>query len=280
MPNPGLLLGGGSFGTILFIVLLLFMFGGNLFGGSQGGQQPQQQSQSQQGQGQNLEHCRTGEDANKHVDCRMVGAQNSLDAYWSSQQDALGVKYQTPGFVLYDGRTQSACGTASNDVGPFYCPADRSIYIDAAFFQLLEQQFGAKDGPMAQLYIVAHEWGHHMQYELGVLQQIDNRKTGPESDAVRSELQADCFAGAWAKNASTTTDEGGTQLIQPLTEEQIRNALDAAAAVGDDHIQEQARGEVNPEAFSHGSSEQRQRWFMAGYQGGWQQCDTFSAQSL
>lgn len=267
----GATIGGGSvIGAIVLFFLSQFL-GVDLTGLAGGGLEGQGQEQAS-----TFEDCKTGADANERVECRMVAVENSLDAYWSSQAGALGVRYRTPGFVVYEGQTQSACGTASNAVGPFYCPADQSMYLDVAFFSLMEQQLGAEDGPLAQMYVVAHEWGHHMQHQLGVLQQISQRDTGPTSDAVRLELQADCFAGAWMKFAATTQDAQGVALLKPFTEEEIRNAIGAARAVGDDHIQSQGGGGVDPESFSHGTSEQRQRWLLTGYEGGWGRCDTFA----
>lgn len=271
--TKGVAVGGGSVIGVVVLYLLSQFLGVDLTGLAGGGQPVQQQEQAA---GSGLEHCQSGADANKHMDCRMTGAENSLDAYWSSQGSALGIRYRSPGFVLYEGETQSACGTASNAVGPFYCPADQSMYLDTSFFDLMEQQLGAEDGPLAEMYVVAHEWGHHMQHQLGVLQQISQQDSGPGSDAVRVELQADCFSGAWMKYAVDTKDRDGVALLKPFTDEQIQNALGAAHAVGDDHIQSQGSGNVNPESFTHGTSEQRKKWLMTGYQHGWGQCDTFA----
>lgn len=268
--RTGAVVGGGGILVTLLLFLVSQFLGVDLSGLVGGGQSSGSETQSQ-----GVEGCQTGADANKNVECRMAGTQNSLDRYWSSQAGALGIQYQTPGFVLYTGQTESACGTASNAVGPFYCPNDKSMYVDASFFDLLESQFGAKDGPLAEMYVVAHEWGHAIQHQTGILQQIDQQATGPDSDSVRLELQADCLAGAWAQNASQTTDASGQQLIQPLTDADIQNALGAASAVGDDHIQQSSSGRVSPESFTHGTSEQRMRWFTTGYKSGWQSCDTF-----
>jgi len=176
--------------------------------------------------------------------------------------------------VLYDGQTQSGCGTASSATGPFYCPSDQAIYLDVAFFDTLSGDYGASDGSLAQMYVLAHEWGHHISNLIGTLQQA-GRETGPASGSVRLELQADCFAGAWVKDASTVTDDAGVPFLQPVTQQQIADAMSAAAAVGDDHIMESAGVEVNPERFTHGTSEQRQRWFQAGYRSGPAACGTF-----
>jgi len=269
----GIAIGGGS-AVVLIIAFVASQFLGVDLTGLVSGV-VDNGSQSSQSDPSSLEQCKTGADANKNVDCRMVGAQNSLDAYWSAQAPQLGIRYRTPGFVLYDGQTSSGCGTASNSVGPFYCPGDQTMYIDPSFFTLMERQLGAEDGPLAELYIVGHEWGHHIQNELGVFDRIDQRATGPASDGVRSELQADCYAGSWIASASQTTDKQGTALLKPPTQSQISNALGAASAVGDDHIQSQSGRGVHPESFTHGTSEQRTRWFTTGLQQGWQACDTF-----
>lgn len=272
--RTGIAVGGGSIVTVIIVFLVSQFLGVDLSGLLGGGQQVSDQGTYSESDPSLAEECKTGADANANVDCRMVGAANSLDAFWAAQAPDMGIDYQSPGFVLYTGQTESGCGTASNAVGPFYCPSDTTMYVDTDFFDIMEQQLGATDGPLAEMYVVSHEWGHHMQYELGILQQIDNQQTGPTSDGVRLELQADCFAGAWVAGAATTRDADGNQLLQPPTDEQIRNALDAAAAVGDDHIQGQS-GQVRPETFTHGTSEQRQQWFMTGYRSGWQACDTF-----
>lgn len=218
-----------------------------------------------------FEDCKTGADANKDDECRMAAAANSLDAFWETQLDG----YVEPGVVLYRDATQSDCGAASNQVGPFYCPSDESIYIDTEFYDLLRSQFGASGGPLAQMYVLAHEWGHHISHLTGDLSG-SSRGAGADSESVRVELQADCYAGAWVAAASTTVDDAGTAFLEPVTAEQMADALDAAAAVGDDHIQQSAGQQVNPEGFTHGTSDQRQRWFTRGHDEGARSCDTFS----
>lgn len=220
----------------------------------------------------NSDDCKTGAEANTNDECRMIAATDSIDVFWNGQFES---GYRKPGVVLYTGSTESGCGTASNAVGPFYCPGDESIYVDTSFFSLLRDNFGASAGSLAQMYVLAHEWGHHISNITGQLSQVGN-DTGPASGSVRLELQADCYAGAWVKDAATIPDQNGNTFMKPVTREEIADALNAAAAVGDDNIQKRSGLRVNPEAFSHGSSEQRQRWFETGYEQGANACDTFS----
>ncbi|WP_053387646.1 KPN_02809 family neutral zinc metallopeptidase [Leucobacter japonicus] len=215
--------------------------------------------------------CKHGVDANTDVECRMAATADSLDRYWATQVG----NYRAPGpVVLFSGQTQSPCGTASSATGPFYCPGDETIYVDVAFFDTLSKDYGASDGSLAQMYVLAHEWGHHISNLIGSLQGA-GRETGASSGSVRLELQADCFAGAWVQNASNVTDDNGVSFLKPVTQRQIADAMSAAEAVGDDHIMESAGVQVNPERFSHGTSEQRQRWFMTGYENGPTACGTF-----
>ncbi len=220
-----------------------------------------------------LTQCQTGEQANDDIDCRMEAAATSLDAYWTG---TLGARYVQPEMVIFDGATQTGCGGATADVGPFYCPPDQTVYIDTSFYDDLRSRFGASGGPLAQLYVVAHEWGHHIQNITGIMNGKNLQASGPSSDSVRLELQADCFAGSWVADAATTTDKNGRPFLEPPTKAQIADAVNAAAAVGDDHIQSTlGGGQVNPESFTHGTSAQRDRWFQIGYAQGPQGCTTF-----
>ncbi|HXH35898.1 MAG TPA: neutral zinc metallopeptidase [Plantibacter sp.] len=270
--TTGIAVGGGAIGVIAIALISQFLgvdLTGILGGGTAGGQNGEETLLS--------EECQTGADANANVDCRMGGAYSSLDAYWSEELPALGVQYTSPAdFIIFDQQTNTGCGAASSATGPFYCPPDATIYIDTSFYAELRDRFGASGGPLAEMYVVAHEWGHHIQSLTGIMDRADRSGTGPSSDSVRIEIQADCFAGAWVAAASDTEDAKGVAFLKPVTQQEIDDALSAAAAVGDDRIQEASTGQVNPEAWTHGSAEQRQRWFMTGYQSGPSACDTFS----
>lgn len=223
--------------------------------------------------------CQTGEDANQYTECRLVAGANSLEEFWNSQlPKETGVAAVTPQLVLFTGSVSTACGTGSADMGPFYCSGDDSIYIDTSFFDQLEANYGAENAPLAQLYILAHEWGHHIQAQLGILQQMDHNDLGPSGDMVRSELQADCLAGAWVHHASNTIDpDTGVAFMKQPTSQEIQSALNAAAAVGDDRIYENAGMRVNPDNFSHGSAEKRHEWLAKGMNTGTlAQCDTWN----
>ncbi len=214
-----------------------------------------------------IAECQTGADANERDDCRIVGYVNSIQEYWTSAYP----DYQPATTTFFDGQVDTGCGGATSAVGPFYCPPDMGVYLDIGFFDaVLEGQLGAEGGELAQAYVIAHEYGHHIQNLTGVLRSSSG--AGAESYAVRTELQADCYAGVWTANAVSTG------YLEPITAEQIEQALGAAEAVGDDRIQEQTQGQVNPETWTHGSAEQRQQWFNIGLESGNpDSCDTFSA---
>lgn len=264
------IVGGGGVGVIGLLVFLIGPLLGVDITGLMGGVIDSDQS-SQSSGAEEMAQCDTGEDANKSIDCRMAGAQVVLDDYWSQHVDG----YEPPLLTIVDGQTSTQCGTASNAVGPFYCPPEQGVYIDPSFFEIMRQQFGASADELAQLYIVGHEWGHHIQNITGTMSDHPNNGTGAESNGVRIELQADCYAGAWLGDVTSLTDDNGTPYLQTPNQEQIDDALNAAFVVGDDHIQKQSSGSVNPESFTHGSSEQRQKWFTSGYENGLGSCDTF-----
>lgn len=262
----GLAIGGGGVGLVLFLAYVLLGGNPNDLGGvlAPG-------TVSGPGGSAIAADCKTGQDANASDECRILGYVNSVQSYWTSQFSASGKTYAPINTVLFSGSTQSGCGTASAATGPFYCPPDRLVYLDQDFFAQLRTQFGAKGGSLAQGYVIAHEYGHHVQDLLGNLGQSGGG-TGAQGGSVRTELQADCFAGVWANHAAST------KFLQPLTDTQIADALDAASAVGDDRIQQATSGQVNPDSWTHGSSAQRQKWFSTGYQTGDPAgCDTSGA---
>ncbi|MDQ0144475.1 KPN_02809 family neutral zinc metallopeptidase [Pseudarthrobacter niigatensis] len=273
--GTGVKVGGGIGGGLVLLVALLLGINPNMLGGLVDG------GSSGQSQG-TAPACSTGADADARLDCRITGTVNSLNAFWPGYLKQYKVQYPRPEAVIFSGGTNTACGAATSEVGPFYCPTDTTAYFDPGFFQELVDRFGSSGGPLAQEYVVAHEFGHHVQNLLGDLQRAQQDPQGPESGSVRTELQADCYAGLWAKYASTTPDPAtGQPYLEPLTQQDVNDALSAAASVGDDRIQKAATGRVSPEGWTHGSSEERQRWFSRGYQSGdINQCDTFGAATL
>lgn len=270
---------GGGIGTIVIVIiaLLLGVDPSQILGG--GGPQDQAQTQNDQSL---AEECKTGADANKNVDCRVVATYDSLNTFWQPVAEQSKLPFQRPKLVLFTGQTNTGCGAATSAVGPFYCPADMTIYIDTSFYDVLEQQFGSSGGPLAQEYVIAHEYGHHIENLQGVLQASQQDPQGAESGAVRVELMADCYGGVWAHHAANTVDpDTGQTFLKPLTDQDIKDGLSAASSVGDDRIQEKTQGRVTPESWTHGSSAMRQHWFSTGYQTGDPgQCNTLEATDL
>lgn len=240
-----------------------------------------------QGPGSDEEISTIGEcsvaDANENRDCRLSATVQALDVFWAATLPTAGVELDQPDVWAFDAATSTGCGDATSATGPFYCPTDQSIYMDLTFFDLLQSRFGASGGSLAEMYVTAHEYGHHIQNQLGTMDTIDRQSTGPESDGVRLELQADCYAGMWVGAAATTEDPDrpGVTFLDPPTQAELADAFSAAEAIGDDHIQQQSGGSINPDLWTHGSSDQRLRWFTVGYeQGTLDACDTFAATEL
>lgn len=288
VPLPGGARAGGGFAGLLIIVLFIVLTqctgGGGGVPGPAGGIDAGQTGNdtSRMDDAERYANCRTGADAENDQDCARVAVENSLVNYWSKAlPDQSGTRFEPANLLTFSGAVNTGCGQASSQVGPFYCPADQKIYLDTTFFaDVLEKQLGGQGGDFVEPYVVAHEYGHHIQNLLGTMGQVRTQQ-GPESDAVRLELQADCYAGMWARSASDTTDAEGEKILLDLDEGDIQEAVDSAKTVGDDRIQKKSGGRVDQEGWTHGSAEQRKRWFMMGYENGsMQSCDTFSAGRL
>jgi predicted metalloprotease len=274
----GAISGGGVGTTIVVIIIYLivqFAGGGGSGGGLGGATGPAETTDR-------YDRCLTGADANKSEDCARRAVELSLESYWAKVLPQQTGKQLTPTQVeTFTGGTSTGCGAASKDVGPFYCPTDQTIYLDTTFFKdVLEGQLGGRGGDFVEPYVIGHEFGHHIQNLLGTMGRV-RTQSGPTSDSVRLELQADCYAGMWTRGATGTTDSKGVAIFESIDEGDITEALDAAKSVGDDRIQKQGGGDVNKEQWTHGSSEERMRWFTTGYNAkSIKECDTFSTNNL
>ena len=254
--GPGLAVGGGGLGIVGIILALVL--GVNPADLVQGGSSTDNGTSATSDLAQ---RCKTGADAKRDEDCRIVGFVDSVQAYWKEEFQRAGQTYQGAQTVLFTDQTDTGCGPATTAVGPFYCPNDGKVYLDLGFFDELRTQLGATGGPLAEGYVVGHEYGHHIQDLLGQLD-AGGGGQGANSQSVKTELQADCYAGVWIDNATSTG------LLQTPTKAQIADALDAAGAVGDDRLQQEPGGQVNPETWTHGSSAERQHWLTVGLQTG------------
>jgi predicted metalloprotease len=286
IPIPGGMRAGGGIGGLIIIVLFVLVSqcsGLDLTGGSGGsggagtglGTGSVGTDASRMVDSDRYANCKTGEDANNDEDCARVAVENSLVDYWSQAlPDQDGTAFRPATIETFSGAVNTGCGQASSQVGPFYCPPDERIYLDTTFFaDILEQQLGGQGGDFVEPYVLGHEYGHHIQNLMGTMGRVKTQQ-GANSDAVRLELQADCYAGMWTKYAEDSS-------LITLDQGDIEEALDAAKTVGDDRIQQAGGQRVNPEGWTHGSSAQRMKWFTAGYQQGTlDACDTFSASTL
>jgi predicted metalloprotease len=273
LPIPGGVAGGGITGLIVVAIVVAVSL---WMGGGSAGSSFDTARMSDTGR---YESCQSGEDANNDPDCARVAVENSLYDYWSDTLPAQSDASFTPEKKVetFAGGVTTGCGQASSAVGPFYCPVDQTIYLDTTFFDdVLEQQLGGPSGGFVEPYVLAHEYGHHIQNLLGTMGRVKTQQ-GPHSDSVRLELQADCYAGMWTHSAATTEDENGVALISDLTQQDVQQAIDAATAVGDDRIQQQSGGGVDADSWTHGSSKDRVTWFLTGYRSGsLEECDTFA----
>ena len=266
--GPGIQLGGLGLVAVFVVSLFTGISPNTLIGMLEGVAPPQPQ----------VRHAPTGAPDQRDRQADFVAAiLGSTEDTWSRIFAEHNARYQPPRLVMFTNATPSACGMGQAAMGPFYCPADARVYIDLRFFRELEQRFGAP-GDFARAYVVAHEVGHHIQNLTGIAEKVHNAmargsRAGADSLAVRMELQADCYAGVWARRA-----DQNRRLLEPGD---IEEGLRAAAAIGDDTLQRRAQGHVTPESWTHGSSEQRVRWFRTGYESGrMENCDTFRAARL
>ena len=268
--NGGKIAVGGGAGLIVLLLALLFGLNpGDILGSApQAGPEPS-------GNASPFAQCTRGSDINQNRDCRFVAYTNSIQDYWNDTLQG----YQKIQVKTFSGSINTACGNATSAVGPFYCPADTTVYLDLGFFDQLTGQLGAQGGDAAEAYVLAHEFGHHIQNQLGTMQRVQSsgQGTGPTSPGVRLELQADCYAGVWFRHAT----EDPESPISEVTKEDLNRAVDAAQAVGDDRIQSKMQGQVRPETWTHGSAAMRRQWLAQGFNtGDPNKCDTFARNAL
>lgn len=272
--------GGGGLGIVGLIIYFLLS---SLSGGGSGGglAVPSGLEGIQDGQSADTSTaasaCKTGAQANTELDCEVVAVVNSVDNYWTDEFARSGQHYTPPRTEFFSGNANTGCGAATSDTGPFYCPQDKKVYIDLSFYQELQTRFGATGGNLARAYVIAHEYGHHVQDLLGTTSRLQSG-TGPMSGSVRLELQADCYAGVWTNHAASVPTSTGKPLIEDITQQDVASVLDTASRIGDDFIQKNlGSGTVDQSQFTHGTSSEREKWYTTGYQSGNPaQCDTFA----
>jgi hypothetical protein len=283
--GSGVALGGGGLGIVGVLIYVLV----SVLGGSNApaitdvlGQLTQGGGSATADNSQIAKECKTGADANTKLDCAVIADIDSIQAYWQDELPKLGRSYTEVPTIWFTGQVGTGCGSATSGAGPFYCPADKRVYIDLSFYNDLQTQFGARGGLFVDAYVLAHEYGHHVQDLLGTESKVRSGATGPTSGSVRLELQADCYAGVWAHHATTTPDADGQPLVSDITKDDISRALDTAGRIGDDYIQTHlGNGRVDRSQFTHGTSKQREKWFSTGYRtGAPSSCDTFGATTL
>lgn len=263
----GIALGGGAGLVVLLIALFFGLNPGDLLGS---------QTPASTAQPASTPSCATGADIAKNRECRWVAYVNSIQSYWGQAMQG----YRPAKMVIFSNAVSTGCGTASSQVGPFYCPPDEKVYLDPVFADQLLKQLGAQGGDAAEAYIIAHEYGHHISNLTGTLgkaQTAGGQQTGPKSAQTRLELQADCYAGVWFAN----TLKDPNSAIKTVTADDLNRIVDAAKSVGDDHIQMQSTGGISPESWTHGSSAMRKYWVQKGFSSGNPNvCDTFSTDNL
>ncbi|KQY64376.1 MULTISPECIES: KPN_02809 family neutral zinc metallopeptidase [unclassified Nocardioides] len=272
--------GGGKIGLLILVIAFLVTMcnNGSIPGINQGDGSSQNNAAgsdpAQQQEADAYDECKTGEDANNSEACSRKAILQLLETYWSSQFKS-GDFVAAPA-VTFSGSTNTGCGGATSAVGPFYCPSDQTIYLDPTFFDdVLEGQLGGKGGDFVEPYVLGHEYGHHIQNITGQMKNVKTQQ-GADSDAVKLELQADCYAGLWTHHIESLKDDNGEQILT-IDDADIEEAVGAAYTVGDDHIQEVTGGRVDANQWTHGSSEERMKWFKTGYDSGdYEACDIWN----
>ncbi len=275
LPIPGGGKGAGGLVIVLVVMVIGYFVSGSPGLGGGGNNAAPDSSRYDQ--------CLTGEDANKSADCARRGVEATLADYWSKTlPEQSSAAFADTEIKTFGGGVSTGCGNASAAMGPFYCPSDQTIYLDTDFFaEVLQGQLSGPAGDFVEPYVLAHEYGHHIQNLLGTMNRMRTQK-GAKSDSVRLELQADCYAGMWAGAAFTTRDGSGERYFEDeFSRQDIDQAMAAAKTVGDDYIQQRSGGRVDSDSWTHGSSAERQRWFQTGYsQGTLTACDTFAPDAL